>query len=67
MVLLFYTSYISVDRAHHGVFRAKVGKGGIKDGYLLKLVSRVCQFTLFFYHPLDSQISMVSMKLPWSA
>ena len=30
MVLLFYTTYISVDLAHHETFRAKVGKGGIK-------------------------------------
>ena len=30
MVLLFYTTYISVDLAHHEIFRAKVGKGGIK-------------------------------------
>ena len=29
MVLLFYTTYISVDLAHHGIFHAKVGKGGI--------------------------------------
>ena len=29
MVLLFYTTYISVDVAHHDIFRAKVGKGGI--------------------------------------
>ena len=29
MVLLFYTSYISVDLAHHEIFHAKVGKGGI--------------------------------------
>ena len=29
MVLLFYTTYISVDLAHHDIFRAKVGKGGI--------------------------------------
>ena len=29
MVLIFYTSYTSVDLAHHEVFRAKVGKGGI--------------------------------------
>ena len=32
MVLLFYTTYISVDLAHHKIFRAKVGKGGI-NGY----------------------------------
>ena len=30
MVLLFYTTYTSVDTAHHEIFRAKVGKGGIK-------------------------------------
>ena len=30
MVQLFYTTYISVDNVHHEIFRAKVGKGGIK-------------------------------------
>ena len=30
MVLLFYTTYISVDHAHHEIFLAKVGKGGMK-------------------------------------
>ena len=30
MVYLFYTTYISVDLAHHEIFRVKVGKGGIK-------------------------------------
>ena len=30
MVNLFYTTYISVDLAHHEVFRAQVGKGGLK-------------------------------------
>ena len=29
MVKLFYTIYISVDLAHHEIFRGKVGKGGI--------------------------------------
>ena len=29
MVLLFYTTYISVYLAHHEIVRAKVGKGGI--------------------------------------
>ena len=29
MVLLFYTTYISVDLAHHKIFHAKAGKGGI--------------------------------------
>ena len=27
MVYLFYTTYISVDLAHHEIVRAKVGKG----------------------------------------
>ena len=30
MVELFYTTYISIDLANHEIFRAKVGKGGIK-------------------------------------
>ena len=34
MVLLFYTTYISVDLAHHEIFRAKVGEGGIKNSIL---------------------------------
>ena len=29
MVYLFYDTNISVDLAHHEIFRAKVGKGGI--------------------------------------
>ena len=29
MVYLFYTAYISIDLAHHEIFRAKVDKGGI--------------------------------------
>ena len=29
MVKLFYTTYISVHLAHHEIFCAKVGKGGI--------------------------------------
>ena len=29
MVVLFYTTYISVDLAHHEIVHAKVGKGCI--------------------------------------
>ena len=29
MTYLFHTNYISVDLAHHEIFRATVGKGGI--------------------------------------
>ena len=31
MVYLFYATIISVDYAHHEIFHAKVGKGGIKN------------------------------------
>ena len=31
-ITIFYTTYISVDLAHHEIFRAKVGKGGIMGG-----------------------------------
>ena len=31
MVLLFYTNYISVELAHHEIFRAKVDKDGIMN------------------------------------
>ena len=31
MVYLFYTTYISVDIAHHEIYRAKDGKGGIRQ------------------------------------
>ena len=31
MVYIFYTSYISVDVAHHEIYRAKVCKGGISS------------------------------------
>ena len=30
--MTIYTIYISVDLAHHDIFRAKIGKGGIKRG-----------------------------------
>ena len=37
MVKLFYTTYICVDLAHHQIFRAKVGKGGIKGNFVVTL------------------------------
>ena len=30
MVYIFSTNYIGIDLVHHEIFRAKVGKGGIK-------------------------------------
>ena len=38
MVLLFYTTYIIVDLAHHRLFHAKVGKGGISKVFEHKIV-----------------------------
>ena len=49
MVLVFYTTYISVDLAHHEIFRAKVGKGGIK------VVRCGTQYLLFYMQSLKSQ------------
>ena len=44
MVLLFYTTNISVDLAHHKIVHAKVGKGGInlslKTVYSLPIYTR---------------------------
>ena len=37
MLQLFYTNYISVDIAHHEVFCAKDGKGGISMSLLIEL------------------------------
>ena len=40
MVQLFYTTYTSVDNAHHEIFRAKVGKGGIIQCIILVKTNR---------------------------
>ena len=42
MVSLFYATYISVDLAHHEIFHAKVGKGGIKA--LIKFILDIVSF-----------------------
>ena len=42
MVLLFYTTYISVDLAHREIFRAKVGKGGIKWFNIIAFLPQRC-------------------------
>ena len=56
---IIYNTYISVDLAHHEMFRAKVGKGGIKlvvpalSIFLLFMTivawSLVCSWTLMAY------------------
>ena len=35
--ITIYTTYISVDLAHHEIYHAKVGKGGIKCVSLIRL------------------------------
>ena len=42
MVLLFNTTYFSVDLAHHQIFRAKFGKGGIIAGAALQTTDFFC-------------------------
>ena len=37
MVLLLYATYISVNLAHREIFRAKVGKGGIRGNTTTEL------------------------------
>ena len=39
IVLLFHTTYISVDLAHHKIFHGKVDKGGIKRVSQLNILS----------------------------
>ena len=46
MVLLFHTTFISVDLAHHELFRAKVGKGGISIN--TEILESVTHFRSFF-------------------
>ena len=38
IAILLYTTYISEDLAHHEIFRAKVGKGSIKELFRLTVV-----------------------------
>ena len=40
--LNFYTTYISVDLAHHEIFHAKVGKGGIKGDNCTRYFGSYC-------------------------
>ena len=42
MVSLFYATYISVDLAHHEIFHAKVGKGGIRNNISCELSAASC-------------------------
>ena len=54
MIKLIYTTYISVDIAHHEIFRAKVGKGGIM----------LCKLSLF--GPMEFSIKFNTVKSGWS-
>ena len=52
MVLLFYTTFISVDLAHQVIFHAKVGKGGInlKKDTAHHFSSLSSQMAAFYIH-----------------
>ena len=39
MIYLYYTIYISIDLAHHEIFCAKIGKGGIKQGTMIRVIT----------------------------
>ena len=52
MVYLFYTTYISVDLAHHEIFHAKVGKGGIIC-FISSLASK-----LVYFNPYQNAVNM---------
>ena len=50
MVYLFHTTCISIDLAHHEIFRAKVGQGGIN-------VARLRTPTIKAHHSVPSSHS----------
>ena len=56
-VLLFYTTYISADLAHHDTFRAKFDKGGIN---LCRKKSQFLCLVQFAYMP--SRMAMASRR-----
>ena len=50
MASLFYTTYICVDLAHHEIFGAKVGKGGIRtDNFCMQHSSYLFESTIFLF------------------
>ena len=59
MVKLFYTTYISVDLAHHEIVRAKVGKGDIRVDTIIifNISSIISKPTRWYGHTAQTQIS----------
>ena len=55
-----YTTYISVDLAHHEIFHAKVGKGGIKM-FTYFLLKSTC--TLYMIYNLMFGVKYILRKL----
>ena len=51
-IKLFYTTYISVNLAHHEIFGAKVGKGGIK-AYARLTLCLPCYLLITFANSLE--------------
>ena len=58
MVILFYTTYFSVDLAHHEIFRAKVGKGGINGISTCKIQDQACPHT-------DDPVFILGFEKQW--
>ena len=46
MVQLFYTTYTNIDLAHHTIFRAKIGKGGINVDIQLTILTKCVQYLI---------------------
>ena len=62
-VLLFYTTYISVDLAHHKIFRAKVGKGGIKTLHSCNFLSYKGH-QMYYSIGANASVSLLSSFMP---
>ena len=69
MVDLFYTTYISVDLAHHEIFRAEVGKGGISNSYTMGCppVRLTCSWTnmVNLFYTTYTSVDLANHEISW--
>ena len=65
MVYLFYTTNISVDLAYHEIFRAKVGKGGIKHDKAAMGADQVNLFKCIWISRKNVGISITVIANDW--
>ena len=62
ITILYHLSNISVDLVHHEMYRAKVGKGGIKTNFNTKIQIQL-QLKLFITSLLITEYSISDIKL----